>query len=73
MARNKMTDVRDNMIEAMERLNSGDMDPATGKAIAALGGQLVNSAKVELDFIKVTGKIEGSGFVNIEPAPKQIN
>jgi len=60
-----MTDVRDNMIEAMERLISGDMDAKTGQAIASLGKQLVDTAKVEVAFIKTTGIAGSTGFINI--------
>lgn len=67
MAKNKMTDVRDNMILAMEKLNGGDMTPEVGKAVAELGKVLVSSAKAEIDFIKVTGRDDMStGFVNVE-------
>lgn len=74
MARNKMTDVRNNLIEAMEKLNSGDMEAKDAKAIADIGKVLVESAKVEVDFIKATGVLnQDTGFINLESTQKQIN
>jgi hypothetical protein len=61
--KNKLTDVRNLLIEAMEGLN----DPESGmtiekaKAMADIGQVLVNSAKVEVDFIRATNS-DGSGF-----------
>lgn len=67
MARNKMTDVRDHLILAMEKLHDGDMEVPQAKAMAEIGKVLVESAKAEVDFIKATGMItKGSGFVNME-------
>lgn len=73
-----MTDVRDHLIAAMEKLHDGDMEVAQAKAMAEIGKVLVESAKAEVDFIKATGMItKGSGFVNMEgiidePEQKQI-
>jgi hypothetical protein len=60
--RNKITDVRNLLIEAMEKVNDGEMDINHAKAMAAIGQVLVNSAKVEVDFLKIS-KSEGSGFL----------
>lgn len=73
MARNKLSDVRDLLIESMERLRDGDMEPAAAKQMASLGKTLVDSAKVEIDFIDKTGRLGDSGFINVpEQGPKKI-
>jgi uncharacterized protein YpuA (DUF1002 family) len=64
MARNKMSDLRDHMFVALERLNDESLTPEqrynesiTAKQIASIGAVLVNSAKVECDFLKATGQM----------------
>jgi len=55
MARNKINDLRDHLFETLERLKEGDIDIATAKAMADVGQVIINSAKIEIDFIKATG------------------
>jgi hypothetical protein len=66
--RNKMTDVRDLLIIAMEKLANGEEDTVKeedkmtvekAQQLANLGNVLINSAKVEIDFIKATGRTNG--------------
>lgn len=73
MARNKMTDVRDLLIESMERLRDGDMEPNQAKQMASLGKVLIDSAKVEIDFIDKTGSLGGSGFINLSDDQKKLD
>lgn len=73
MARNKMTDVRDLLIESMERLRDGDMEPAQAKQMASMGKVLIDSAKVEIEFIEKTGKLADSGFINIPSGNAQLD
>lgn len=67
MAKNKLTDVRDHLIEALERLrdpdDNTDMETEIKRAQAVnnLGATLINSAKVEIDYLK-NGGMRESGF-----------
>ena len=74
--KNKMSNVRDLMIEAMENLldPESDFDVNKAKAVAKLGDTLVKSAKVEVDYIRATGADISTGFINLNPdeKPKQI-
>lgn len=78
MPRNKMTDVRDHMIAAMENLldDTLEFDVEKAKAIASLGNVLVKSAKVELDYLKAVNGTDdmSTGFMNLEKEdkPKEI-
>ena len=65
MARNKLSDVRDHMFAAMERMDDDSLTPEQlkmeidkAKSIAMVGSVIINSAKVEVDYIKATGMIE---------------
>lgn len=49
-------------IEALQDPESG-MDVAKARAIASLGSVLVESAKVEIEFLKEVGGL-GSGFID---------
>lgn len=79
MARNKMSDLRDHMFLALERLNDEDLSPekiqeelAKAKQIAQIGSVLVNSAKVEVDYLKATGQIEATSELFKSMNPRQI-
>lgn len=57
MPRNKITDLRNHLFEAIENLLDPDssMDVEKAQTIAQLGQVIVNSAKVELQFSKMVG------------------
>ena len=65
MARNKINDLRDHLFEALERLKDGEIDIQTAKAMADVGQVIINSAKIEIDFIKATGSNKDSGFIKL--------
>jgi hypothetical protein len=65
MARNKIEDLRDHLFEIIEMLKEGDMELDKAKAIADIAQVIVNSAKVEVDFIKVVHG-NGSGFISLD-------
>lgn len=43
------------------------MEIERAQAIANVAGVIVNSAKVEVDFMRVTGAVGGSDFIPAEP------
>ena len=65
MARNKIEDLRDHLFEIIEMLKEGDMELDKAKAIADIAQVIVNSAKVEVDFIKIVHG-NGSGFIPLD-------
>ncbi len=72
--KNKLNDLRDHMfatIEALQDPESG-MDVPKAKAIAQLGQVLVDSAKVEVEFLREVGGL-GSGFIDDGDNAKRIN
>jgi hypothetical protein len=69
--KNKMEDIRNHLIAAMEGLADPDnpLDIERARAISEIGQVLINSAKVEVEYIKVAGG-HGTGFlVEREPQP----
>lgn len=75
--RNKISDLRDHLFAALEQLNDADnpMPVERAKAIADVAQVLVNSAKVEVDYLRVSGGAMGTGFIpEIEepPAPRRL-
>jgi hypothetical protein len=65
MARNKLSDLRDHMFAALERLDDEQMtneqiknEIEKAKSIAMVGSVIINSAKVEIDYLKATGMID---------------
>jgi hypothetical protein len=65
MARNKLSDLRDHMFAALERLDDEQMNNEQikneiekAKSIAMVGSVIINSAKIEIDYLKATGMID---------------
>lgn len=67
--KNKIEDLRNHLFATIEALQDEDnpMDLDRAKTISAVSQTIINSAKVEVDFLKITGGVEGSGFIPYEP------
>ncbi len=67
--KNKIEDLRDHLFFTIEALLDEEkpMDVTRAKAVSNAAQAIINSAKVEVDFIKVTGAVAGSGFIPMEP------
>lgn len=67
-----ISDLRENIFEAMQLLKDGKIDVQQAKAMADLGQVIINSAKAETDFIKHSGG-DGSGFIPVKVvSPNQL-
>jgi hypothetical protein len=53
--------LRDILFDEIEELRSGDGDPSKSLAVANLAKQIINTAKVELDFVRVIQAQEATG------------
>lgn len=67
--KNKIEDLRNHLFETLEALKDPDkpMDLERAKAVAGIAKEIIQSAKVEVDFLRVTGGSVGSGFMPTEP------
>lgn len=69
--KNRITDLRNHLFAALEGLadQENPMELDRAKAIADVSQTLINSAKVEVDYIKATGRLANSGFIPEQEQP----
>lgn len=67
--KNKIEDLRNHLFATIEALLDEDnpMDLDRAKAVSQVAQTVINSAKTEVDFLKATGAMEGSGFIPSVP------
>ena len=63
--KNKIEDLRNHLFATLEALQDEEkpMELERAKTIAAVAQVVINSAKVEVDFIEATGGNRGTGFI----------
>jgi hypothetical protein len=63
--KNKIDDLRNHLFETLEALKDEEkpMELARARAIADVARVIVESAKVEVNFLNVTGAVRGTGFL----------
>ncbi|WP_375191827.1 hypothetical protein [Marinobacter sp.] len=61
--KNKIEDLRDHLFETIEKVKDGDMDLDRARAISGVAQTIINSAKVENDYLKITGQAKGTDFI----------
>jgi len=75
--KNKIEDLRNHLFATLEALQDEEnpMDLERARTIADVAKVLVDSAKAEVGYLKVTGQVRGSGFIPDEqpPAPQLTN
>ena len=76
MANNKLSDLRDHIFMALERLSDEGMtteqvkqEVDKAKAISELSSAIISSAKVEIDYINAVGLVDSQSelFKSINP------
>lgn len=73
--KNKIEDLRDHLFATLEDLRDPEkpMDLDRARAIANVAQTVINSAKAENDFLRITGAAQGSGFIPDAPrGPKPL-
>jgi hypothetical protein len=68
MAKNKIVDLRNHLFETIEMLKDGDVETSKmtvdkAKAISNVAQVIINSAKLEIEFMKVSDKMNGLSTV----------
>ena len=66
MPRNKIDDLRNHLFETIEMLKDKEIDVNTAKAISEVAQVIVNTAKVEIQFINRQNSNEEIGFIKLE-------
>ena len=75
--KNKIDDLRNHLFATIEALQDEDdpMDLDRARAISDVAQTIINSAKVEVDFLRATGRIQASRFLEggreLEALPEQ--
>lgn len=60
---NTISDLRKHLFDAIQGVRDGTMDTEKAKTVAELSKVVVESAKVEVDFMKAGGLTNGTGFI----------
>ena len=70
--KNRIEDLRNHLFATLEALQDEEkpMELDRAKAIADVAQTIINSAKVEVEFIKTTGQSHSTGF--IPDAPRRL-
>lgn len=61
--KNKIEDLRNHLFLALEKLHDGEMDVDTARAVAEVAREITSTAKVEVDFLRATDSVRGTGFI----------
>lgn len=69
---NTIDELREHLFETLQALKRKDdpMDITRAQAIANVANAIIESAKVEVNFLKVTGALKSTGFLPSEDDPK---
>ncbi len=74
--KNRVEDLRNHLFETLEALKDKEapMDIERARAVAMIAKEITDSARVEVEYAKVTGQDLGSGFLqNDKSAQPAIN
>lgn len=79
MPKNKIEDLRNHLFETLEALKDDEkpMDLKRAKAVADVAKVIVESARVEVDFLRVTGATKSTDFLPLSdedqlPGPRAL-
>lgn len=60
---NDMTELREVLFQTIKGVRDGSIEIDKAKTISGLAKNLIDTAKVEVDYLNATGSTEGSGFI----------
>lgn len=65
---NDITELRSHLFDALRGLKDKDapMDIDRARAVSEVAKTLIESAKVECDYLRITGETQGTGFISAE-------
>lgn len=68
--KNDLDELREHLFATLRGVKDGSMDIDRAKAVVQVAGALIDSARVEVEFARVTGRESGSKFL---PAPDEAD
>lgn len=63
MSTKNINDLRESLFDTMQRLKDGSITIEQAKVMADIGQTIINTAKVEVDYIKAGGGKDNSQFI----------
>lgn len=71
MPKNKINDLRDHLFETLEALKNekSPMDLDRARAVAEVAKVIIETAKVEVGFLKIRSEAAGTGFMRDDTLP----
>lgn len=74
MATKDLKGLRDHLFDTIERLKDKDnpMEVERARAIADVAGVILDSAKVEIGYMRVTGAASESDFISTSERPRSL-
>lgn len=68
--KNDLDELREHLFATLRGVKDGSMDIDRAKAVVQVAGVLIDSARVEVEFARVSGRESGSKFL---PAPDEAD
>jgi len=66
---NDINTLRQHLFDALQGVKDGSMSVEQAKAVSEVSQTIINSAKLEVDFCRVTGTDVGTNFIKAEEKP----
>lgn len=66
MANKTIADLREALFDTLQSVKSGQTSLEEAKAVTEIGQVIINTAKVEIDYIKATDSNGDTGFIKAE-------
>ena len=68
---NDITTLRNHLFDTIEGIKNKSITIEQAKAISGVGQTVINSAKIEIEYMKLTGAaVPPSGFIPLSSTPK---
>jgi hypothetical protein len=67
---NSVEDLRAFLATEMKRASNGESTPASANAVANLGGKIMGTVKMTLEYCKMTGQTPYIEFINLSNMKK---
>ena len=66
-SKNNLDELREHLFATLRWVKDGSMDIDRARAVVQVAGVLIDSARVEVDYARVTGETGGSTFISRPP------
>ena len=67
-----ISELRKELLATIREVRAGQMEPDRARAISAVAGELIDTARVEVEYMRLSGR-EHSQFIDQDPASTLSN